>query len=85
MLLKQPEPLSEEDAVEFRTCLAMFEGLFTHRGPGRKITNEQATELASVMIAFREAAIAHGVEMPSFEQSSAPATELMDSPEATKN
>lgn len=84
-LLKQPEPLSGEDAIEFQTCVAMLEGLFTHRGPGRNITNEQAMELASVMIEFREAAIAHGVEMPSFEESSALATELENAPKPTKN
>lgn len=67
-LMKQPEPFSEEDAVEFRTCVSMLEGLRTHRGPGRDITDTQAMELASVMSEFREAAIAHGVEMPSFDE-----------------
>ena len=83
-LMKQPEPLSEEDAVEFRACVAMLEGLSTHRGSGRDITNEQAIELATVMGEFREAAIAQGVEMPSFEESSAVATELTTAPKPTE-
>lgn len=83
-LLKRREPLSEADANELRTCLAMFEGHSTGRGGGRNITNEQAAELASVMVEFREAAIAHGVEMPSVEESSTLATELENAPKPTK-
>lgn len=83
-LVKRREPLSEEDANELRTCLAMFEGHSTDRGRGRNITNEQAAELATVMIEFREAAIAHGIEMPPFEDSSALATEPKNAPEPTK-
>ena len=83
-LLKRREPLTEADANELRTCLTMFEGHSKHRGRGGNVTNEQFAELASVMTEFREAAIAHGVEMPSFDESSTLATELRDAPKATK-
>lgn len=82
-LLKQREPLSEADANELRNCLAMFEGHSTEgRGRGN-ITNEEAAELATVMVEFRGAAVAHGVEMPAFEESSTVEAEPENAPKPT--
>ena len=80
-LMKRREPLSEEDASELRTCLAMLEGQSKAR---LRMTDEQAEELASVMDAFREAAIATGVQLPSFEESSPLATDVESAPHSTE-
>ena len=82
---EQASPLSEQQRLEFKTVAAMVLSFAAHRGPGYEITKEQALELATAMIEFRETQIAQGIDAPPSEEAMALADKLMNAPKPTIN